>query len=220
MSAISRRLGGVGGSWYVSRGNFAPFRGSLAEYTLCRVPLHRPARSCPLISSIEITNFRGIREGKLENLTPLTILVGRKWLREKHGAGRDAHRDKPISRHRCHARRAAAFRRKRGALAGCFGGAAQKAFRVGTVLDGDATTGNGRSSPNQQRAETQRTLFCSSGCTAGRVQIRQRPFLFSLSQEADCQPLRTMLFRRPRLTRADDSAGGNLAAAVGRFTGR
>ena len=75
MSAISRRLGGVGGSWYVSRGNFAPFRGSLAEYTLCRVPLHRPARSCPLISSIEITNFRGIREGKLENLTPLTILV-------------------------------------------------------------------------------------------------------------------------------------------------
>jgi hypothetical protein len=29
-----------------------------------------------LISSIEIANFRGIRDGKLENLTPLTILVG------------------------------------------------------------------------------------------------------------------------------------------------
>ncbi len=29
-----------------------------------------------MISSIEINQFRGIREGKLENLTPLTILVG------------------------------------------------------------------------------------------------------------------------------------------------
>jgi len=29
-----------------------------------------------VISSIEITRFRGIREGKLEDLTPLTILVG------------------------------------------------------------------------------------------------------------------------------------------------
>lgn len=29
-----------------------------------------------MISSIEINNFRGIREGKLGNLTPLTILVG------------------------------------------------------------------------------------------------------------------------------------------------
>ncbi len=29
-----------------------------------------------MISSVEITQFRGIREGKLEDLTPLTILVG------------------------------------------------------------------------------------------------------------------------------------------------
>ena len=29
-----------------------------------------------MISSIEIRNFRGIQSGKLEDLTPLTILVG------------------------------------------------------------------------------------------------------------------------------------------------
>ena len=29
-----------------------------------------------MINSIEIKNFRGINDGKLENLTPLTILVG------------------------------------------------------------------------------------------------------------------------------------------------
>ena len=35
-----------------------------------------PIASRTLISSIEISQFRGIREGKLEDLTPLTILVG------------------------------------------------------------------------------------------------------------------------------------------------
>ncbi len=35
-----------------------------------------PIASRTLISSIEISQFRGIREGKLDDLTPLTILVG------------------------------------------------------------------------------------------------------------------------------------------------
>ena len=37
-----------------------------------------------MISSIEISNFRGIREGKLEDLTPLTVLVG------PNGSGKSA----------------------------------------------------------------------------------------------------------------------------------
>ena len=37
-----------------------------------------------MISSIEIKNFRGIQDGKLENLTPLTILVG------PNGSGKSA----------------------------------------------------------------------------------------------------------------------------------
>ena len=37
-----------------------------------------------MISSIEIKNFRGIQDGKLENLTQLTILVG------PNGSGKSA----------------------------------------------------------------------------------------------------------------------------------
>ena len=40
------------------------------------VPFHQITGSCTVISSIEITRFRGIREGKLEDLTPLVVLVG------------------------------------------------------------------------------------------------------------------------------------------------
>ena len=40
------------------------------------IPFHQITGNCPVISSIEISRFRGIREGKLEDLTPLVVLAG------------------------------------------------------------------------------------------------------------------------------------------------
>ena len=69
-------LGESGGRWYVSGIGGRSLPGARLHFRRSFARFQQIARNCYVISSVEITRLRGIREGKLDNLTPLVVLVG------------------------------------------------------------------------------------------------------------------------------------------------